>query len=116
MHTFTYTRDAGRSLAVLGNAPSAVGQVWHAPTSKEPITGEEYVRIACEIARRPYALQVAPRWMLTLMGVFVPVVREGIEMLYQFEHDYRFDSSKVERAFGLTAAGYREGIASTLDN
>ena len=116
VHTFTYTRDAGRSLAVLGNAPAALGEVWHAPTSKEPITGEEYVRIACEIARRPYALQVAPRWMLTLMGVFVPVVREGIEMLYQFERDYKFDSSKVERAFGLTAAGYREGIASTLEN
>jgi len=114
VHTFTYTRDAGRCLALLGNTPSAYGQVWHALTSKEPITGEQYVRIACERARRPYALQVAPRWMLTLMGIFVPVVRESIEMLYQFEHDYRFDSSKVERALGLTAMPYREGIAATL--
>jgi hypothetical protein len=48
------------------------------------------------------------------MGIFAPVVRESIEMLYQFEYDYRFDSSKAERAFGLTATGYREGIAETL--
>jgi nucleoside-diphosphate-sugar epimerase len=102
IHTFTYTRDAGRTLALVGNTPSAYGQVWHALTSKEPITGEQYVGLACEIARRPYALQVAPRWMLRLMGIFVTVVRESIEMLDQFEYDYRFDSSKVERAFGLT--------------
>jgi nucleoside-diphosphate-sugar epimerase len=115
VHTFTYTPDAGRSLAVLGNTASAYGQVWHALTSKEPITGEQYVRIACELSRRPYALQVAPRWMLSLMGIFVPVVRETVEMLYQFEYDYRFDSSKVERALGLAATGYREGIAATLN-
>jgi nucleoside-diphosphate-sugar epimerase len=114
VHTLTYTVDAGRSLALIGNTPSTYGQVWHALTSKELITGEEYVRIACDIARRPYALQVAPRWMLMPMGLFVPVVRESIEMLYQFEHDYRFDSSKIEGACGLTATNYREGIAASL--
>ena len=106
--------DAGRSLALLGNRPSAYGQVWHALTSKEPITGEEFTRIACELSGRPYALQAAPRWMLALMGIFVPIVRESMEMLYQFEYDYRFDSSKAERALGLTATAYREGIAATL--
>lgn len=116
LHTFTYTRDAGRSLALIGNTPSAYGQEWHALTSKEPMTGEQYVRIACELARRPYALQVAPRWMLRLMGVFVPVVRESIEMLYQFEYDYRFDSSKIERALELIATAYREGIAASLED
>src|SRR5262245_26918760 len=114
VHTFTYTPDAGRSLAMLGNTASAYGQVWHALTSKEPITGEQYVRIACEVARSPYALQVAPRWILMLIGIFMPVMRESIEMLYQFEHDYQFDSSKIERALGLTATQYREGIATTM--
>jgi len=114
VHTFTYTRDAGRSLAILGNRASAYGQVWHALTSSEPMTGEQYVRLACELSGRPYALQVVPRWMLFLVGIFVPVVRESMEMLYQFEYDYRFDSSKIERALGVTATGYRDGIAETL--
>src|SRR5262245_55614006 len=114
VHSCTDTLDAGRSLALIGNTPSAYGQVWHAATNNEPITGEQYVRIACELARRPFALQVAPRWMLRLMGIFMPVMRESIEMLYQFEHDYQFDSSKIERALGLTATEYREGIATTL--
>jgi len=114
VHMFTYTQDAGRTLALLGNTATAYGQVWHALTSHEPMTGELFVRLACELSHRPYGLQVPPRWMLALLGVFVPIVRENMEMLYQFEHDYRFDSGKFERAFGLTATGYREGIAATL--
>jgi hypothetical protein len=78
------------------------------------MTGEAFVRIACELAGRPYALQVVPRWLLSLTGLFVPVLRENMEMLYQFEHDYRFDSSKAEGAFGLTPTPYRAGIDATL--
>lgn len=114
LHSFTYTPDAGRALAALGQSTAAYGQTWHLPTVREPIAGEAFVRLACELAGRPYALQVAPRWLLRLMGVFVPVLRENDEMMYQFEHDYRFDSGKIEAAFGLAATGYREGIAATL--
>lgn len=114
LHTFTYTPDAARTLARLGSTSSAYGQVWHALTSKEAMTGTTFTRIACGVAGRPHALQVAPRWMLRLMGVFVPVLRENMEMLYQFEHPYQFDSSKVERAFGLTATPYRDGITAML--
>ena len=114
LHTFTYTPDAGKSVAVLGNTASAYGQVWHALTSKETMSGEQYVRTACELAGKPYTIQVAPRWMLGLMGLFVPVLRENMEMMYQFEHHYRFDSSKLEQAFELQATGYRAGIAATL--
>lgn len=114
VHTFTYTPDAGRAVAVLGNSPEAYGQTWHAPTSLEQITGEEFVRIACEAAGRPYGLQPVPRWILRLMGLFVPIIRENMEMMYQFEYDYRFDSSKITGAFGLEAMPYRSGIGVTV--
>lgn len=114
VHTFTYTPDAGRALALLGRAPQAFGQTWHVPTTKEPWTGADFVRCACETAGRPFRLQVAPRWLLKAMGLFVPVLRENDEMMYQFEHDYRFESTKFETAFGVQATPYREGIARTL--
>jgi len=113
-HTFTYTPDAGRSLALLGNMDTAYGQVWHALTSKEAMSGEQYVRKACELSGKPFKIQVAPRWMLSIMGLFVPVLRENMEMLYQFENDYRFDSSKAENALGHKATPYAEGIRATL--
>src|SRR5690606_37282335 len=114
VHTFTYTPDVGRALAVLGQSVDAYGETWHAPTSPEPLTGEGFVRLACELAGRPYRLQVAPRWLLRVMGVFNPVLRENDEMMYHFECDYRFDSSRVREAFGLEATPYRDGIAATL--
>lgn len=114
VHTFTFTPDAGGAVAVLGQSATAYGQTWHVPTSKEPLSGEDFVRVACELAGRRYALQVAPRLVLRLMGLFMPVLRENEEMMYQFDYDYRFDSTKIERAFGLTPTSYRQGIAASL--
>ena len=114
IHTFTYTPDAGKAVAILGNSPAAFNQTWHALTSKEKINGEDFVRIACELAKRPYALQALPKFSVRLVGLFVPVLREFVEMMYQFENDYMFDSTKFESAFNLNATSYREGIAAIL--
>lgn len=115
IHTFTFTPDAGRAMAVLGRSPGAFGQTWHLPTTKEPFTGADFVRLACDLAGQTYQLMAVPRWVLKLMGIFVPVLRENEEMMYQFDFDYRFDSSKIESAFGLKATSYRQGIRETLN-
>jgi nucleoside-diphosphate-sugar epimerase len=114
VHTFTYTPDAGRAVAELARTTEAYGQTWHLPTTKEPLTGADFVRLACDLAGRPFKMQVAPRWMLKLMGIFMPVLRENDEMMYQFEYDYRFDSSKIESALGLQPTPYRLGISESL--
>lgn len=114
IHTFTYTPDAGRGVAVLGRSDAAYGQTWHLPTHHEPITGERFVRLSCELAGETYRLQTAPRWMLRLMGLFNPLLRESDEMLYQFEYDYRFESRKIASAFHLVPTSYRDGIAATI--
>ncbi len=114
IHTFTYTPDAGKSVAILGNTASAYNQTWHALTSKDKMTGEQYVRIACELANQPYKLQALPKWGVRVLGLFVPVLGEFVEMMYQFENDYVFDSSKIEKAFNLNATDYKAGIAETL--
>lgn len=115
IHTFTYTPDAGKSVAVLGNTPSAFNQTWHALTSPERITGEDYVRIACELLGMPVKkIQSMPKLGVRVLGLFVPVLREFVEMMYQFEEDYIFSSAKLESAFDLSATTYHEGIRKTL--
>jgi nucleoside-diphosphate-sugar epimerase len=114
VHTFTFTPDAGSATALLGRTPEAYGQTWHLPTSAEAVTGRDFVRMACEAAGRPDNMQIAPRWMLRLMGVFMPVLRENDEMMYQFEYDYRFDSGKIASAYGVQPTPYGEGIPITL--
>jgi nucleoside-diphosphate-sugar epimerase len=113
-HSFTYTPDAGRGVAELAARPTAWGSTWHLPTCSDPMTGESFARLACELAGRPYSLQVAPAWLLRLLALFNPVLRENGEMMYQFVYDYRFDSSAVAREFGLVATSYRDGIRETL--
>src|SRR5690606_39222265 len=100
--------------AVLGRSPEAFGQTWHLPTSKERLTGEDFVRLACEVAGQRYRIQVAPSWLLRVMGLFNPLIREIQEMMYQSDNDYVFDSTKIEEAYGLAPTPYREGIAATL--
>jgi len=114
VHTFSYTPDACHAVAVLAQSPEAYGQTWHATTSKEELSGEDFVRLACTQAGRPFKMQVAGRWLLKVMGIFISVLRENDEMMYQFENDYRFDSSKIEAAHGLLATPYAEGIKASL--
>jgi hypothetical protein len=78
------------------------------------MTGEQYVKIACEIMGAPYKLQAMPKFGVSIVGMFVPVLHEFVEMMYQFEHDYIFDSTKFEKTFNATATPYREGIEATL--
>jgi len=114
IHTFTYTPDAGKTVAMLGNTASAYGQTWHALTSKDKMTGEQYVRIACELMDAKYSLSALPKLGVRVLGLFVPVLREFVEMMYQFENDYIFDSTKFENAFNVKATSYRDGIEATL--
>ncbi len=117
VHTFTYTPDAGRALAALGQSPVAFGQTWHLPTARDmghgPVTGKSLTRAACAIAGQPDRLQVAPNWMIAAMGWFVPALRENKEMLYQLERPYRFGGNKTEQHLGWQATHYPHGLAQT---
>ena len=85
VHSFTYTPDAAKATALLGNTDSAYNQVWHLPTAKNPLTGEEWVeKIAAALNQEP-RFRAAPTWMVKTMGLFNPFMREMSEMMYQYE-------------------------------
>lgn len=116
IHTYTYTPDAARATAELGNATDAWNQVWHLPTTKEKITGSQWIALfASELGVKP-RIQHIPNWMLYLLGLFIPVMREFPEMMYQYEQDYIFDSSKFEKKFGWLATSPEEGVKVMLEN
>jgi nucleoside-diphosphate-sugar epimerase len=51
--------------------------------------------------------------MVQMAGLFNPIIKESVEMAYQSEFDYEFDSSKFEKAFGYKPTSYTEGIVKT---
>ncbi len=113
-HSYTYTPDAGRATALLGNTDDAYNQVWHLPTAANPLTGKEWIEaIAKELGVKP-KYQAAPKFMIRMIGLFIPIMREMVEMMYQYDRDYVFDSSKFENRFGIQATTYHKGIKEAV--
>lgn len=112
-HTFTYTPDAGKGTAILGNTESAYNQVWHLPTNKNVLTGKELIDLAAKAFGVKPEYTVLKKWMLQLVGLFVKEIKENNEMLYQNNSDYLFDSTKFEKTFNFQPTSYEEGIIET---
>ena len=108
-HSFTLVSDAGKATALLGNTPDAYNQTWHVPTDKNVMTGKQWVELIAKAYNTPAKVSAVPKLMVRTLGLFMPIMRELVEMLYQFENDYLFDSSKFERRF-FKATPYDEGI------
>jgi len=113
-HSFTYTPDAGKATALLGNSEKAYNQVWHLPTSKNPYTGREWIEaIAKEMGVKPKT-QTATKFIVRLLGLFIPVMKEMPEMMYQYDRDYVFNSDKFSKHFDLKPTPYLNGIREII--
>lgn len=113
-HSFTYTPDAAKATAYLGNNEAAYGQVWHLPTAPDPMTGKEWVKVIAGEMQVKDGYWEVPKWLFRLLGIFMPVMRETVEMMYQYNRDYVFDSSKIEEELGLKPTSYRMGIKEVV--
>ena len=113
-HSFTYTPDAGRATALLGNSAKAYNQVWHLPTANNPFTGKEWIEtISKELGVKP-RIQVASRLIVRILGLFIHIMREMPEMMYQYDRDYIFNSDKFNSHFDFKTTPYLEGIKAIV--
>jgi nucleoside-diphosphate-sugar epimerase len=112
-HSFTYTPDAGKGTAILGNTESAYNQIWHLPTNRNVLTGKKFIELAAKAMSVKPEYMVVKKWMLSMLGLFNKVIKENNEMLYQNDSDYLFDSTKFEKAFNYKPISYEEGIINT---
>jgi len=113
LHNFTFTPDAAKTTALLGNTESAYNQVWHLPTVT-PLTGKQWIeKVAKELGVEPKT-QVASKFIIQVMGLFNPMMKEFVEMLYQWDRDYNFDSSKFETVFTIKPTPVDEAIKQII--
>ena len=115
-HSYTFTPDAGKATALLGNTTDAYNQVWHLPTAPDPFTSAQWTwLIASELGIKP-DYQLVNRYMVWILGYFTPIMKELQEMLYQNRKDYIFDSSKFEKRFGMQPTPYHLGIKQVIQS
>lgn len=113
-HSYTYTPDAGKATALLGNTPDAFGETWHLPTAGNPFTGKEWIKAIAEALGTKPKYRVVSKTMVKIIGLLVPVMRESHEMLYQYDKDYVFNSDKFEKKFSFRPTPYEEGIKAII--
>jgi nucleoside-diphosphate-sugar epimerase len=114
-HSFTYTPDAAKATALLGNTDDAYNQIWHLPTDKNTLTGREFINVFAREMNAKEKVSVMPMWLIKILGLFIPIMKEMPEMMYQYSQDYFFDSSKFDKRFNFKTTSYQEGVRNTVN-
>jgi nucleoside-diphosphate-sugar epimerase len=112
-HTFSYIADFGKLLATLGTHDEAFGQIWFTP-SPAPVTQTEFVKLLENEIGQPVKVLVGGPLMMRFLGLFNPMIRETVEMMYEYTQPFILDSRKAEKAFGLTATPLPQAIKETV--
>ena len=115
VHTMGYSPDLAKGTAMLGNTPDAFNQIWNLPASPEALTGRQWVKLFADEMKTSDKVQVLPVWMIKLVGLFIPVLREMPEMMYQFDRPYIFDSSKFCNRFNFSPTSNIEAVRMTIN-
>ena len=113
-HALSYLPDIATGLAMLGERDEADGQAWHLPVSPA-LTGAEWAERTGSIVGREVKPSTVSRPMLVALGIFMPLLRELRETLYQWERPWLVDDSKFRSTFGATATDPDEGIRQSID-
>lgn len=114
-HTFTYSLDAAKALRILSADETAYNQNWHLPSRNPAPTGVEFIQMAAKEFGKDPKYSVLAKWMVSLAGIFNKTIKELVEMSYQNEYDYYFDSAKFENKYDYKPVSYEDGIKSTVE-
>jgi nucleoside-diphosphate-sugar epimerase len=115
IHTYHYIPDVAAGLARLGGAPEdALGRAWMLPCQRAGSMRQLVDRFARALGRR-IPVGRLPRLALKAAGLFVPLVREMNEMLYQWDEPFVVDDRRFRERFGAQPvaadAAARETVA-----
>lgn len=112
-HTYTFIRDYARGLVTLGARDEALGQAWHIP-SATPITPRQLIGLVSTELGQPLKIRTAGRFLVAMLGLFDPIMRELKETLYQWEKPYLVDHSKFATAFGANPTPHAVAVQETV--
>ena len=109
LHNFSFIPDMGKAVYLLGQNPESDNQIWHMPTPA-PLPGKQIIEIIAgtyNVAPKYFSVK---KFMMQLFGLFNPLVKDSVEMYYQYNHDYNFNSAKFEKAFNFKPTTYQDGF------
>jgi nucleoside-diphosphate-sugar epimerase len=112
-HAFAYVPDLGRAaVSLLDAGDDAFNQVWHVPCAPTR-TPRQLLAIGADAVGQKLKVISIPSWLLPVMGVAVPFVREYAEMRFTWNRPYHVDATKFSRRFWSDATPFEVGIPQT---
>jgi nucleoside-diphosphate-sugar epimerase len=111
-HSYTYADDIATALAVLGSRDEATGRVWHLPTPPAESTRALAGRLGRALGIDIEVTRV-PKLALRAAGLFVPFMREVVEMTYQWEVPFVIDDARFRASFGVGPTPIETAVAAT---
>jgi len=114
-HTLGYLPDMARAFVVLGDREEADGKVWHTPAAPD-LTGRQFIELAARVAGTRARPAVLGPGLVRTLGLFMPILREFPELMYQFDRPFVMDSARFEATLGpFSVTPHEEALAATLD-
>jgi nucleoside-diphosphate-sugar epimerase len=114
IHTYHYVPDVAAGLLALGTAEEdAYGRPWMLPCAPAESLRALAVRLSGALGRS-IRLRAAPRWAVKTAGLFVPLLREVVEMLYQWDEPFVVSDRRFRERFAIAATGADEAAAATV--
>lgn len=98
-HSMTFTPDAAKATALLGNTINCYQQIWHLPTESQKLTGKQWIELFAREMNRPARFIALRGKFIRFIGLFVPFFKELGEMIYQMESNYFFNCDKFRNHF-----------------
>jgi hypothetical protein len=59
-------------------------------------------------------VRAVPLWVMGVMGLFMPLMKELYEMGYQYDRDYVFKSTKFEKRFNIKPTPAEEAVKAVI--
>ncbi|WP_068613333.1 NAD-dependent epimerase/dehydratase family protein [Paenibacillus tuaregi] len=111
---YVYLPDAAKMIVELAEREEAYGQNWHIPGGGV-ISGRKIVEIAQRASGQKKPVIALGRVSLSILGLFIPVFKEIVEMLYLTEKPLVLSGKKYESLVGpIPATPFEQGITDTV--
>jgi len=114
-HEFIFVPDLAETLIAISEREEAYGKAWNVAGPGLITTRQFAEEVFATVHQKP-RLRVAGKFMLRVLGLFNPFLREVVEMHYLWTTPVKLDDTCLRQLLpSLHKTPYPEGIRATMD-
>lgn len=111
-HSITYIGDFARVMICLGENKQNTPAVFHVPNDRT-LSKEDFVAILGRERGKKLKTRAAGKFLISLLGLFNPMIKEIKEMMYQWEEPFVVDHSLFLKTFAFQPTPFEQSVKKT---